>query len=112
MSAPAVSARPDLLHRLVTAGADANADLATATRAALDAARDVLDAADPRLPRAHLDAAIAEVERTLCPLPDRYAAVDAEVGPTSTRSSNRPAGAGTSRGCTPRCRMRTSSCRA
>jgi hypothetical protein len=79
VSGPAVLARPDALRRLVTSGADATADLAAATRAALDAVRAVLDAADPRLPRAHLDIAIAEVERTLCPLPDRYAAVDAEV---------------------------------
>ena len=79
VSSPAVCARPEALRRLVTTGADANVDLATATRAALIAAREVLEAADPRLPRTHLDAAIAEVERTLCPLPDRYAAVDVEV---------------------------------
>jgi hypothetical protein len=84
MSGSAVTADPARLRALVEGGAETTEALALSTATALSTAGEVLAAADPRLSRQRLDAALAEVERRLRPLPRRYAALDDEVARFAT----------------------------
>jgi hypothetical protein len=74
-----VAGQPAALRAYAHTGVRLTEELAATTTALVSAAEEALAGADPRLARAPVADALAEVERVLRPLPARFDAVDAEV---------------------------------